>query len=65
MMKGLPSVEDKDSKAGCVLFEIGGHGEIRGYNHGGGSIIPQDYGEIKTKRLNLSNVIIHILLSMW
>ena len=48
-MKGLPLVEGKGAKTGCITVEINATGGIKGFKHGGGSIIPQYYGEWKTK----------------
>ena len=48
-MKGLPLVEEEGSKTGCFTDENSRNGEIKGYNHRGGSTIPQYSGERKTK----------------
>ena len=47
--KGLPLVEEKGTKTGCITVEINKTGGIKGFKHGGGSIIPQYSGERKTK----------------
>ena len=46
-MNGLPLVVDASIKSGCPTFSIRDDGEVDGYNHGPGFLIPELKGEQK------------------
>ena len=54
-MNGLPLVVDASIKSGCPTFSIRDDGEVDGYNHGSGFLIPELKGERKFRQEFIAN----------
>ena len=54
-MNGLPLVADASIKLRCPTFSIRDDGEVDGYNHGSGFLIPELKGERKFRQEFIAN----------